>query len=172
MKPFTATPAHLSQFFTAKDFTSSFSLGSDEFSVEVKTPSLDGTTKTVWGDWGPMFCCELELEQEIVLTYRCSATGRQARYRVSPPQIELNTPRLAFEREQFPLQMEFCDAARGLRFKAFFNPDGEFDHLVVGTLHPSVCARKLMFRAAERAERVSTPRYAPNSNYSENRASH
>lgn len=144
----TATiPDTLHPFSGSRRFSASFKFGPTEFEVAVRTPDLCSCATSMWGDWGPMYTCQLEPEQCIEIRYRRVHDGRAARYTLNPPTMALNSTMLAAEREKCPFYLEFVDVARSLKFQVYLNREGEFDHLEVERVHPALDFRSLVFRS-------------------------
>ena len=139
--------AHLHAFFGPKQLCAGFALGAACYEVKISTPDLRDNEASVWGDWGPMYTCELDGHQAVVIEYRCAATGRRAKHVIRPQVIKLNSPMLATERERCPFELEFVDTVRGLHFMARLDTDGGFDHLIVKPTRWGTSPDKLMFRS-------------------------
>ena len=139
-------PETLHPFFASQSFGTRFEIGGTEFEVQVRTPDLSACSASMWGDWGPMYTCELEPEQRVEITYRRVHDGRAARYVFSPPTMGVNSPMRTVERERCPFYIEFLDAFRSLEFQVHLSREGTFDHLVVERAHPALDFCALVFR--------------------------
>lgn len=143
-------PAACQPFFAPKQFSASFALADASYELEVSTPDLRANPVSVWGDWGPMYTCELDPSQTVTIRYRCPVSGRSAAYEFSPPKIEINSPMLATQRKRWPYVIELVDAARGLRLFAYFDAEARFDHVEVKCVGAGIDPARLLFRGSER----------------------
>jgi hypothetical protein len=135
-----------STFFGRKRFAASLRAGGREFEVQVTTPDLTQASTTMWGDWGPMYTCSVDVDRFAEVRYRDTATGEEVTRRFSPPTVAIHAPADAAQRKRLPFRIELVDAARGLKLRGWMNADGEVEEAEVVWIHTSIDVPNLIFR--------------------------
>ena len=114
----------LSPYLSGKQFRSRFEHTHGTYEIEVETPDLSARTRSVWGDWGPMYTVETESTDEVRVTYRCAERGIESTHQIRVPQIHLESPMLHARRKQHPFYLRVVDPVSGLKFVGYLDGSG------------------------------------------------
>ena len=153
-------------FLSPKHFRTSFEVAGCRYEVELETPDLNGCSRSVWGDWGPMYTFELGWAGRVCVTYRCEERSLESIYQLRLSEIQLLSPMRWLRRRRNPFYLEVEDGPRGLGFAGFLDKSGEPDRLEVKVLRPEPEVAVALFPFAEDADAqhvaaYEADRYAP-----------